>query len=122
MRRLANKFFGLFGYALVRKTARMSSVDDYVAWSKRVFGEKIYPVLDPSLKAATSLPTDSPVFDLVAGGLDAAEMRYAQALLKDIKDRKQTNKAERQKKIQSRVIPNQRLFCIICLAGTRHRN
>ena len=87
MRRLANKFFGLFGYSLVRKTARMSAVDDYVAWSKKVFGQKIYPVLDSSLKAASSFPTESPVFGLVAGGLDAAEMRYARALLQDIKDR-----------------------------------
>lgn len=87
MRRLANKFFGLFGYALVRKSARVSAVDDYVAWSKRVFGQKIYPVLDPSLKAVSSFPIESPFFDCCAGGLDEAEMRFARALLQDIKTR-----------------------------------
>jgi hypothetical protein len=75
--------------AMVRQTAPDPPpyhwIHDYVEWTKRVFGRPVFPVIETSLKAVSSLLPEDAYFQACANGLMAAEMDYVADLLADIR-------------------------------------
>ena len=65
--------------------SRLSPIADYLNQTKRVFGRTLMPI-DGSIKAVTSIPTDSNLFGKISEGIFAAEVDLVKEYIKSIRD------------------------------------
>ena len=111
MNQKIQSLFNTFGYALFRKDTvanyrsenerlrseiealisenenltRLPLIADYLNQTKSVFGKALMPI-DGSIKAVTSIPTDSDLFGKISEGIFAAEVDLVKKYIKTIRD------------------------------------